>query len=97
MWAWSSVKLTCVSSERGRWDDRFVFAQVRALPHVVFKRALGFVRVQSAGVILRVEAVVGRDSLEAVEGRLTAPRLRESVAALETVDALKRVLTTQFT
>lgn len=52
---------------------------------------------QGAGVVLRVEAVVGRHPLQAAEGGLAAPRLGEAVTALKALDALEGVLATQLT
>lgn len=92
-----TLVLTCVTGQRRRRDDRLVLAEVRALPHVVLEGAFGLVAVQGGGVVLRVEAVVRRHPLQAAEGRLAAPRLGESVAALEALDALERVLAAQFT
>lgn len=89
--------LTRISCQRRCRDDRFVLAEVWALPHVVFEGALGLVAVQSGGVVLRIEAVVRRYSLQAVERGLAAPRLSQPVAALEAVNAFKRLLATELT
>lgn len=86
--------LTCVASQGGGGDDRFVLAEVRALAHVVLEGTLGLVVVKGTGVLLRVKAVVRGHTLQTAEGRLAAPGLRQAVTTLEAVDALKRVLTT---
>lgn len=52
---------------------------------------------QGGGVVLRVKAVVGRDALQALEGGLAAPGLRQAVAAVVALYALKGVLAPQFT
>ncbi|TNN74966.1 hypothetical protein EYF80_014711 [Liparis tanakae] len=49
------------------------------------------------GVVLRVEAVVRRYPLQAAERGLAAPRMGQSVAALEALDALEGVLATELT
>lgn len=89
--------LTCISCQRRCRDDWFVLAEVWALPHIVFEGALGLVAMQGCGVVLRIEAVVWRYSLQAVERRLAAPRLGQPVIALEAVNAFKRVLATELT
>lgn len=61
------LALTCVTGQRRSRDDRLVFAEVRALPHVVLEGAFGLVAVQGGGVVLRVEAVVRRHPLQAAE------------------------------
>lgn len=93
----AGAALTCVSRQRRRRDDGFVLAEVRALPHVVFEGSLGLVALQGGGVVLGVEAVVGRYPLQAAERRLAAPRLGQPVAALEALDALEGVLAAEFT
>lgn len=100
IWCANSDPWTCltgVACQRCRWDDGFVLAEVRALPHVVFERALGLVAVQGGGVVFRVEAVVRRYPLQAAERGLAAPRLGQPVAALEALDALEGVLATELT
>lgn len=87
---------TCVSCQRRCWDDGFILAEVWALPHVVFEGALGFVAMQSSGVIFRVKAVVWRYPLKTVEWGLAAPWLGQSVTAFKAINALKGVLTSEF-
>lgn len=90
-------KLTRVASEGSGWDDRLVLAEISALADVVFKRAFGFVAMQGCGIVLWVKAVVGGDTLQTVEWRLTAPWLRQTVTAIEALSALEWVLASQFT
>lgn len=52
--------------------------------------------VQGGGVVLRVEAVVGRDPLQAAEGRLAAPGLGQPLTALEALNALEGILATKL-
>lgn len=52
---------------------------------------------QGSGVVLRVKAVIGGDALQALEGGLAAPGLRQPVAAVVALYALEGVLAAQFT
>lgn len=87
---------TCVSCKRCCGNDGFVLAEVWALPHIVFERALRLVAVQGGGVVFWVKAVVGRYPLQAAERRLTTPGLGQPLTALEALDALKGVLATKL-
>lgn len=59
---------TCVASQGSSRDDRLVLVEVSTVTHIVLEGALGLVAGQGSGIILRVEAVIGRDTLQAVEG-----------------------------
>lgn len=83
---------TCVASQGCGRDDRLVLVEVSAVTHIVLEGALGLVVGQGGWVVLRVEAVVGGDALQAVEGRLAAPGLGEAVTAVVALYALKGVL-----
>lgn len=83
---------TCVASQGRSRDDRLVLVEVSTVTHIVLEGALGLVVGQGGWVVLWVEAVVGRDALQAVEGWLAAPGLREAVAAIVALYALKGVL-----
>lgn len=88
---------TCVASKGGSRNDGLVLVHIGPISNIVLEGALGFVVGQGGGVVLRVEAVVGGDALQALEGGLAAPGLRQPVAAVVALDALERVLAAQFT
>lgn len=88
---------TCVASQGSSRDDRLVLVEVSTVTHIVLEGALGLVAGQGSGIILRVEAVIGRDTLQAVEGWLAAPGLGEAVTTIVALYALKRVLAPEFT
>lgn len=52
---------------------------------------------QDGWIVLGVEAVVGRDALQAVERRLAAPGLGEAVTAVVALYALEGVLAPELT
>lgn len=88
---------TCVASKGSCRNDRLVLVHVSPISNIVLEGALGFVVGQGGGVVLRVKAIVGGDTLQALEGGLAAPGLRQAVTAVVALYALKGVLTTQFT
>lgn len=88
---------TCVASEGSGRDDRLVLVHIGPISNIVLEGALGLVGGQGGGVILRVEAVVGGDALQALEGGLAAPGLRQAVAAVVALYALEGVLAAQLT
>lgn len=92
-----SIHPTCVPSQGSSRDDRLVLVHVGPVPHIVLEGALGLVAGQGGRVVLGVEAVVGRDALQALEGGLAAPGLRQAVAAVVALDALEGVLASQLT
>lgn len=88
---------TCVASEGSSRNDRLVLVHIGPISNIVLEGALGLVVGQGGGVVLRVKAVVGGDALQALEGGLAAPGLRQAVAAVVALYALKGVLAAQFT
>lgn len=59
---------TCVASQGSSRNDRLVLVEVSTVTHIVLEGALGLVVGQGSGIVLRVEAVIGGDTLQAVEG-----------------------------
>lgn len=88
---------TCVAGEGSGRNDRLVLVHVSPISNIVLEGALGLVVGQGGGVVLRVKAIVGGDALQALEGGLAAPGLRQVVTAVVALYALKGVLATQFT
>lgn len=88
---------TCVASKGSSRNDGLVLVHIGSISNIVLEGALGFVVGQGGGVVLRVEAVIGGDTLQTLEGRLAAPGLRQPVAAVVALDALEGVLAAQFT
>lgn len=88
---------TCVASQGSSRNDRLVLVHVGPVPHIVLEGALGLVAGQGGRVVLRVEAVIGGDALQALEGGLAAPGLRQAVTAVVALYALEGVLASQLT
>lgn len=61
------MRLTCVASQCSSRDNRLVLIHVGPVSNIVLEGAFGFVVGQSDRVILRVKAVVRRDTLETLE------------------------------
>lgn len=58
---------TCVASQGSSRNDRLVLVEVSTVTHIVLEGALGLVVGQGSGIVLGVEAVIGGDTLQAVE------------------------------
>lgn len=97
VWTMTPWSFTCVSCQGRCWDDRFILAEVWALPHIVFEGALRLVAMQGSGVVFWIKAVIWRYPLQTAEWRLAAPWLGQSVTALKALNALKGVLATKLT
>lgn len=88
---------TCVASQGSSRNDRLVLVEVSTVTHIVLEGALGLVAGQGSGIVLGVEAVVGGDTLQAVERGLAAPGLGEAVTTVVALHALKGVLAPELT
>lgn len=88
---------TCVASEGSSRNDRLVLVHIGPISNIVLEGALGLVVGQGGRVVLRVKAVVGGDTLQALEGGLAAPGLCQAVAAIVALYALEGVLASKFT
>lgn len=83
---------TCVASKGSSRNDRLVLVHVGPISNIVLEGTLGLMVGQSRWVVLRVKAVIGGDTLKALEGGLAAPGLCQAVTAVVALYALEGVL-----